>query len=66
MTTNGGHHNDGVIFSLKANAGHFQLLHKFGETHHDGKNPYGSLLLLVTNSTARLLTAATMTWALSS
>jgi uncharacterized repeat protein (TIGR03803 family) len=26
--------------------GHFQLLHKFGETHHDGKNPYGSLLLV--------------------
>jgi len=46
MTTNGGHHNDGVIFSLKTDGGHFQLLHKFGETHHDGKNPYGSLLLV--------------------
>jgi uncharacterized repeat protein (TIGR03803 family) len=45
MTTNGGHHNDGVIFKLKIDDGTFQLLHKFGETHHDGKNPYGSLLL---------------------
>lgn len=45
MTTNGGNHNDGVIFKLKIDDGTFQLLHKFGETHHDGKNPYGSLLL---------------------
>jgi uncharacterized repeat protein (TIGR03803 family) len=45
MTTNGGHHNDGVIFKLNIDDGTFQLLHKFGETHHDGKNPYGSLLL---------------------
>ncbi len=46
MTTSGGHHNDGVIFKLKIDDGTFQLLHRFGETHHDGKNPYGSLLLV--------------------
>ena len=46
MTTNGGHHNDGVIFKLNLDDQSFQLLHKFGETHHDGKNPYGSLLLV--------------------
>jgi len=45
MTTLGGHHDDGVIFKLKIDDGTFQLLHKFGETHHDGTNPYGSLLL---------------------
>ena len=45
MTTDGGHHNDGVIFRVKIDDGTFELLHKFGETHHDGKNPYGSLLL---------------------
>ena len=46
MTINGGHHNDGVIFKLNIDDQSFQLLHKFGETHHDGKNPYGSLLLV--------------------
>jgi uncharacterized repeat protein (TIGR03803 family) len=46
MTTNGGHHNDGVTFKLNIDYQSFQLLHKFGETHHDGKNPYGSLLLV--------------------
>ena len=46
MTTNGGHHDDGVIFKIKTDGHSFQLLHKFGETHHDGKNPYGSLLLV--------------------
>jgi len=46
MTTNGGHHDDGVIFKLNIDDQSFQLLHKFGETHHDGKNPYGSLLLV--------------------
>ena len=46
MTTNGGHHNDGVIFKLNIDDQSFQLLHRFGETHHDGKNPYGSLLLV--------------------
>jgi uncharacterized repeat protein (TIGR03803 family) len=45
MTTYGGHHNNGVIFKLNIDDGTFQLLHSFGETHHDGKNPYGSLLL---------------------
>lgn len=45
MTTNGGHHNDGVIFRINADGSGFQLLHKFGETKHDGKNPYGSLLM---------------------
>lgn len=46
MTTNGGHSNDGVIFKFKTDGSSFHLLHKFGETHHDGKNPYGSLLLV--------------------
>src|SRR5436309_5859793 len=46
MTTDGGHHNDGVLFKLNIDDQSFQLLHKFGETHHDGKNPYGSLLLV--------------------
>jgi uncharacterized repeat protein (TIGR03803 family) len=46
MTTDGGHHDDGVIFKIKTDGHSFQLLHKFGETHHDGKNPYGSLLLV--------------------
>jgi uncharacterized repeat protein (TIGR03803 family) len=46
MTTNGGHHDDGVIFKIKTDGSAFQLLHRFGETHHDGKNPYGSLLLV--------------------
>jgi uncharacterized repeat protein (TIGR03803 family) len=46
MTTNGGHHNDGVIFKLNIDDQSFQLVHKFGETHHDGRNPYGSLLLV--------------------
>jgi uncharacterized repeat protein (TIGR03803 family) len=46
MTTNGGHSNDGVIFKIKTDGSSFHLLHKFGETHHDGKNPYGSLLLV--------------------
>jgi uncharacterized repeat protein (TIGR03803 family) len=46
MTTNGGHHDDGVIFKIKTDGSSFDLLHKFGETHHDGKNPYGSLLLV--------------------
>ncbi len=46
MTTNGGHHDDGVIFKLNIDDQSFQLLHRFGETHHDGKNPYGSLLLV--------------------
>jgi uncharacterized repeat protein (TIGR03803 family) len=46
MTTNGGHSNNGAIFSLTTDGGSYHLLHKFGETHHDGKNPYGSLLLV--------------------
>jgi uncharacterized repeat protein (TIGR03803 family) len=46
MTTNGGHHDDGVLFRIKTDGSSFELLHKFGETHHDGKNPYGSLLLV--------------------
>ena len=46
ITTNGGHHDDGVLFRIKTDGSSFDLLHKFGETHHDGKNPYGSLLLV--------------------
>jgi uncharacterized repeat protein (TIGR03803 family) len=46
MTTNDGHHDDGVIFKLNIDDQSFHLLHRFGETHHDGKNPYGSLPLV--------------------
>lgn len=46
MTTNGGLSSNGVIFSLTTGGGSFQVLHQFGSTHHDGKNPYGSLLLV--------------------
>jgi uncharacterized repeat protein (TIGR03803 family) len=35
-----------VIFKLNIDDQSFHLLHRFGETHHDGKNPYGSLLLV--------------------
>jgi uncharacterized repeat protein (TIGR03803 family) len=45
MTTNGGHHNDGVVFQIGTDGSGFQLLHKFGQTAKDGRNPYGSLLL---------------------
>src|SRR5262245_29381642 len=46
MTTDGGHHDDGVIFKLNIDDHSFHLLHRFGETLHDGKNPYGSLLVV--------------------
>ena len=46
MTTDGGLSSNGVIFSLTTDGTTFQLLHKFGSTHRDGKNPYGSLLLV--------------------
>jgi uncharacterized repeat protein (TIGR03803 family) len=46
MTTNGGHHNDGVIFKLNIDDQTFDVLHRFGETNNDGKHPYGSLLLV--------------------
>ena len=46
MTTNGGHHNDGVIFQLNIDDQTFDVLHRFGETNNDGKHPYGSLLLV--------------------
>ena len=48
MTTNGGHHNDGVIFKLNIIDQSFHVLHRFGETNNDGKNPCGSLLLVAT------------------
>ncbi len=44
MTTNGGHNNDGVIFQINTDGSGFTLLYRFGETKHDGRNPYGSLL----------------------
>ncbi len=44
MTTNGGPSNSGVIFALTTGGQTFTLLHTFGATSHDGKNPYGSLL----------------------
>jgi uncharacterized repeat protein (TIGR03803 family) len=46
MTTNGGLSNNGIIFSLTTDGTTFQVLYKFGSAHHDGKNPYGSLLLV--------------------
>jgi uncharacterized repeat protein (TIGR03803 family) len=46
MTTNGGPSSNGVIFKLTTDGQTFVLLHIFGATHHDGKNPYGSLLLV--------------------
>jgi uncharacterized repeat protein (TIGR03803 family) len=46
LTTMGGPANDGVLFSLTTDGGNFQLLHTFDATHHDGKNPYGSLLMV--------------------
>jgi uncharacterized repeat protein (TIGR03803 family) len=46
MTTNGGSSNDGVIFSIGTDGTNFQLLHTFPATSHDGKHPYGSLLLV--------------------
>jgi uncharacterized repeat protein (TIGR03803 family) len=46
MTTNGGPSNNGVIFALTTDGKTFTLLHTFGATSHDGKNPYGSLLLV--------------------
>src|SRR5437899_12873217 len=46
MTTNCGPSNNGVIFALTKDGQTFTLLHTFGATHHDGKNPYGSLLLV--------------------
>jgi uncharacterized repeat protein (TIGR03803 family) len=46
MTTNGGPSDNGVIFSLTTDGESFHLLHKFGETNHDGTNPYGSLLMV--------------------
>jgi uncharacterized repeat protein (TIGR03803 family) len=63
MTTNGGHHDDGVIFKLNIDDQSFQLLHRFGETHHDGKNPYGSLLLVDNKLYGTTANGATMTWA---
>jgi uncharacterized repeat protein (TIGR03803 family) len=41
-----GYHNDGVILKLNIDDRSFDVLHRFGETNNDGKNPYGSLLLV--------------------
>ncbi len=46
MTTYGGPSNNGVIFKLTTNPQTYGLLHCFGATRHDGKQPYGSLLLV--------------------
>ena len=46
MTTNGGPNNHGVIFCITTGGQGFHIMHLFGSTHHDGKNPYGSLLLV--------------------
>jgi uncharacterized repeat protein (TIGR03803 family) len=45
MTTKGGAANDGVVFSVDLDGSNFTLLHTFGVTAHDGKNPYGSLMI---------------------
>ena len=46
MTTYGGPSNNGVIFKLTTNGQTFPPLHLFGATRNDGKEPYGSLLLV--------------------
>jgi uncharacterized repeat protein (TIGR03803 family) len=46
MTTNGGMSNKGVIFSIMTDGSNFHVIYRFGTAHHDGKNPYGSLLLV--------------------
>jgi len=46
MTTNGGPSNAGVIFTLKTDGSKFELLHGFGSSDQDGKNAYGSLLMV--------------------
>lgn len=48
LTSNGGKSNNGVLFTitLTATGPTFNVLYKFGTAHHDGKNPYGSLLLV--------------------
>ena len=38
--------DNGVIFELTTNPQTYRLLHVFGVTGHDGKEPYGSLLLV--------------------
>jgi uncharacterized repeat protein (TIGR03803 family) len=42
----GGPNNNGVIFCITTGGQGFNILDLFGSTHHDGKNPYGSLLLV--------------------
>jgi len=46
MTTYGGPSNNGVLFKLTTNGQTFCPLHFFPATGHDGKEPYGSLLLV--------------------
>lgn len=46
MTTNGGMSNYGAIFSLSLVDGSLHVIHNFDSSHHDGRNPYGSLLLV--------------------
>jgi uncharacterized repeat protein (TIGR03803 family) len=45
MTTMGGSANDGVVFSMGLDGTNFTILHTFGKKKHDGRNPYGSLML---------------------
>ena len=45
MTTMGGVANDGVVFSMNLDGTNFTILHTFGKKTHDGRNPYGSLML---------------------
>jgi uncharacterized repeat protein (TIGR03803 family) len=46
MTTKGGQHNLGVVFSIGTDGKKFTILHSFGSTSNDGHYPYGSLMLI--------------------
>ena len=45
MTTMGGAKRVGVVFSMGLDGNGFTILHSFGSGVHDGRNPYGSLLI---------------------
>lgn len=45
MTAFGGSSNDGSVFKLRTDGSGFQVLHSFGDSPVDGKNPVDSLVL---------------------
>lgn len=45
MTQSGGASDKGVIFSINEDGSDFNILHSFGSSSNDGKNPFGSLQL---------------------